>query len=151
METISKLLQAIELGNPVSGACHLAGISPTTLATWLKLADDPDPEYDEYRELPGLIAESNARAQAQFLERTKELAEAKGDWKGPAWILERRWPQQWGSIKTVVNETANNSQPRTVGELRMALRASLELLEGLDDSAPVPAQLTEGKNDAGLG
>ena len=54
------------------------------------------------------------------LQRLKENAEAKQDWRGNAWILERRYPDRWGAKREVevnVNDSSKKADDIVISML----------------------------------
>jgi len=79
-------------------ACSQAGIVRQTLHKWCE--DDAE-----------LAAEVDAAidvSQAVLINEVRTLGETRQDWRAAAWLLERRWPQQWGA-KRDMDVTINKS------------------------------------------
>lgn len=79
-----RLLQLLERGLTLDPAAVLTGIPNETVAAWLR--DRPD------------FAQAVRVAQAKCRGRLEDtiLRAAKTDWRAAAWILERRWSQEYG-------------------------------------------------------
>jgi transposase len=79
-----KLLDAISKGHSRRDMAKLAGINFTTFYDWLH--GDP------------LFAREVEKAEAQYAGRLlRVIDKASGlQWQAAAWILERRFPEQWG-------------------------------------------------------
>ena len=79
-------------------ACTQAGISSRTLYNWCEadaeLADDVEAAIDV--------------SKAVLINEIKALGQARQDWRAAAWMLERRWPQEFGA-KRDVDVTINKS------------------------------------------
>ena len=88
------LLDNITTGMSIEAACSVSGISRATYYRWLEKSG-PDGEWSEEVEAAKDFAE------AVQLQRLKENAEAKQDWRGNAGILERRYPDRWGAKREV--------------------------------------------------
>ena len=78
------LFELLADGLPVTLATAAAGIGRTTFYKWL---DDPA--------FADRVEAAQARAVAPLLERIRSAADA-GQWQAAAWILERRWPGEFG-------------------------------------------------------
>jgi len=107
------LIEALELGNSIEGACAYAGIGTTTYFRWLEVGE-ADEEHDQetpYREFrddalraqgvaeQSLVAEIR-RAGTGFVD--PETRQRKGnDWRAAAFLLERRHPDRWGQRQNV--------------------------------------------------
>jgi hypothetical protein len=91
-EAKEELLEALKEGATIEGACAWAGIAERTYYRWCKT----DPEWAELSERAMNFAE------VILLRQLKRAAEDKmGDWRGTAWILERRWRKRWGARQEV--------------------------------------------------
>lgn len=108
----SAILEALAVGMPRRHACMSAGISDDTLARMLK--SDAD------------FAEQVKAAEASAVERAlgQIVAAASDDWKAAAWILERRWPQEFG--RKAILAADENAVP---------LRFTIDLGKGEPDSS----------------
>lgn len=95
-----ELLDNLRDGLTVEASCAQAGIGKTTYYEWLK-ASGEDGEWT--REVDAAITYS----EAVILSKIKQTAELKEDWRGWAWILERRFPQRWGA-KRELEVNVNN-------------------------------------------
>jgi len=89
-----QLLANLRDGLTVEASCAQAGIAKATYYEWLKSSG----EGGEWtREVDAAITFS----EAVLLSKIKQTAELKEDWRGLAWILERRFPQRWGAKREV--------------------------------------------------
>jgi len=97
------LFGAIERGLPYSQAAALAGISYDSVNRWRKqgLSPDAEPEICDFCKQLGIAKAKSADA---LLAKVNEAA-AKGQWRAAAWMLERRYPEDWGRSKTTDDET----------------------------------------------
>lgn len=96
---------ALEKGNTRTSAALLAGINRATLYRWMQ----------EHASFCDAIEKAEAEAQERLLHRIRvaaevgmtvtrkdgEVVEYPGAWQAAAWILERRWPTQYGRTSTV--------------------------------------------------
>ena len=78
-KTASELCGAIKAGQPVTTACKAAGISRDTFYRWRK----QHPEFDAQ------VAQAEGVREKLLLDQVETYGGAKGDWKAPAWLLER--------------------------------------------------------------
>ena len=107
------LLDNIRTGMSIEAACSVSGISRATYYRWLEKSG-PDGEWTEEVEAAKDFAE------AVQLQRLKENAEAKQDWRGNAWILERRYPDRWGAKREVevnVNDSSKQADDIVISML----------------------------------
>jgi hypothetical protein len=88
-EVIDKVSYSISLGCSLTTAASYAGISIATLRRWLL-------EYRQGNSNPDIkkLGESVEKARALFeqnaVEKVRELAQSKEDWKGFSYLLDRR-------------------------------------------------------------
>lgn len=97
-EVIETILMNLRQGMTKDIACSQAGIVRQTLHKWCE--DDAE-----------LAAEVDAAidvSQAVLINEVRTLGETRQDWRAAAWLLERRWPQQWGA-KRDMDVTINKS------------------------------------------
>ena len=83
----------------IEAACLLAGIGRTTYYRWL---DEDEKWADECEEAVRF-------AEAVLLERVKQLAMDKMDWRAFAWILEKRFPDDYGKRQELKVESTTSS------------------------------------------
>ena len=91
---------------PYPDAAALGGISLTTYHVWMDkgapVADEeehPDPAFRDFREA---IDEAKARLKTELLANIRK-AGRDGKWQADAWILERKFPDEFGRIdRTIV-------------------------------------------------
>lgn len=83
--TVKKVMRALELGMTYRRACASAGISYDTFNDWRKT----NPKFLEQCE------EAEAAGVERCLVRIHQAAE-EGTWQAGAWLLERRYPHEYG-------------------------------------------------------
>lgn len=83
----------------IEAACLLAGIGRTTYYRWL---DEDEKWSDECKSAVRF-------AEAVLLERVKQLAMDKMDWRAFAWILEKRFPDDYGKRQELKVESTQSS------------------------------------------
>ena len=67
-----------------------------------------------------------------MVSRLKSLAEEKGDWRGYAWLLERRFPEQWSAKQEIeLNQTVSDGGAALV--VQMIEQTDQRLLEIRDE------------------
>ena len=99
-EQREQLLANLREGMTIEAACAQSDISKSTFYEWLKKSG----EGGEWtKEVDAAITFS----EAVILDKIKRASELKEDWRGWAWILERRFPQRWGA-KREVEVNVNN-------------------------------------------
>lgn len=93
------LLTNLRVGMSIQAACAQSGISRRTYYVWL----EDDEEWTEE------VEHAKRFAEPIWLENIKSCAAERGDWKAFAWMLERRWPQEWGPKQEIeINQTTND-------------------------------------------
>lgn len=115
--TVKKVMRALELGMTYRRACASAGISYDTFNDWRKT----NPKFLEQCE------EAEAAGVERCLVRIHQAAE-EGTWQAGAWLLERRYPHEYGRT---VQEHAGET--KVTVEYRRNWRSGSE--EGGDDAS----------------
>lgn len=104
-DRLERITDALRNGAYIEHAAQAAGISPSTYHNWM---DRGRTERDRRR--AGLAADDHETPYVDFLESVeKAQSEAavellgeianharNGTWQAAAWILERKFPRQWG-------------------------------------------------------
>ena len=98
-----QLLANLREGMTVKAACAQSNIGLRTYYDWLEKSG-ADGEWA--KEVDAAITFS----EAVILDKIKRASELKEDWRGWAWILERRFPQQWGAKREVELNVKNPHQ-----------------------------------------
>lgn len=93
---VDALIEALASGLTITAACGLVGIDRTTFYKWKQNY----PEFKQAVDGARPIIESN------MLELIKD--QAPTDWRAAAWILERRFPEDF-SLKREVDLQVNKS------------------------------------------
>jgi transposase len=97
-EVIEIILMNLRQGMTRDIACTQAGIARQTLHRWC----------DEDAELSADVEAAIDVSKAVLLNEIKTLGEARQDWRAAAWLLERRWPHEFGA-KRDLDVTINKS------------------------------------------
>ena len=93
---LDALVEILSKGITVKAACGYVGICTTTFYEWKK----------EYPKFATAIDNTKFELEARLLTKIEEHGEK--DWRCLAWILERRYPQDW-SLKREVELNVNKS------------------------------------------
>lgn len=125
-QRVEALLQSLRAGASRQRSAALAGIHRDTLNEWMK----QDPAFSD------AIEKAEAFAEARFLSRVATAAENERSWQAAAWILERRFPNEWRKREGVEFSGVNGQaiEVKTIGdpaEEQRRLAAALGLLEQL--------------------
>ena len=102
----------------IKAACAVSGISKQTYYNWLEKSG-ADGKWAEEVEAAIRFSE------AVQLQRLKDNVEAKQDWRGNAWLLERRFPEEYGAKREVelnVNESSNKGDEMVMEMIRQISR-----------------------------
>lgn len=122
-EVREELLANLREPMSIKAACALSGISEATYYNWI----EDDPAWAEEVEAAKRFSEP------VMVSRLKSLAEEKGDWRGYAWLLERRYPEQWSAKQEIeLNQTVNDGGAALV--VQMIEQTDQRLLELRDDT-----------------
>jgi len=99
-ETIKKnIIEHLEIGNTIKASALKSGISEKTYYNWF--------HKDEQFALA--CGEAMAKAEEVLLNQIMKMAITRDDWRAPAWILERRFPESWGAKQEIKMETTSKS------------------------------------------
>lgn len=92
-----KLCQAIELGATYRLACQYAGIAESVFYEWKA----------ENAEFAEAIQKAEGKGAISHLARIKQ-ASTDGNWQASAWVLERRYPDEYG--RRVIDTTVRGDK-----------------------------------------
>jgi hypothetical protein len=92
-ETVKSLCDSITLGVPYKHACVGAGIKYSTFRRWM--VEGEAANSGEKREFYDSIKNAEAQGMRNNLAIITKAAR-EGSWQGSAWILERRYPEEFG-------------------------------------------------------
>jgi hypothetical protein len=125
-QRVEALLQSLRAGASRQRSAALAGIHRDTLNEWMRL----DPAFSD------AIEKAEGFAEMRFLSRVATAAENERSWQAAAWILERRFPNEWRKREGIEFSGVNGQaiEVKTVGdpeEEQRRLSAALGLLEQL--------------------
>lgn len=98
------LLEAIEQGMPLKQAAAVAGMSYDTLNHWQKRGEN-ESAPEEYRQFCQLLRRSQAVAMQVHVSSISDAA--KRDWRAAAWMLERRFPEDFARQQQLEQNVAN--------------------------------------------
>lgn len=98
------LLEAIEQGMPLKHAAAVACMSYDTLNHWQKRGQN-ESAPEEYRQFCQLLRRSQAVAMQVHLSSICDAA--KRDWRAAAWMLERRYPEDFARQQQLEHSTAD--------------------------------------------
>jgi transposase len=84
-EMTEQICFGLELGMSVKAVCGMVGISTTTYYNWMKDEEDFQKSVDA------------TQCKVEQLALSAMMMHGERDWRVWAWILERRYPNQWGA------------------------------------------------------
>lgn len=104
-EVQAKFLQGLKLGLTYRLAASFAGVGESTVHRWIARGDtEIDGPYRAFRES---IKEAEGVHAAQIMARIIKAAD-NGNWQASAWILERRYPDDFGRrVRQDVNHSGS--------------------------------------------
>ena len=90
-DVADKMIEMLSRGVPPSTVCRYAGVHYTTFRRWMEVgAEGTNPVYTEFLDR---VAKAEAKAEITLLGKMDAFHDE--DWKSVAWMLERRWPENW--------------------------------------------------------
>ena len=107
-EVEKRLAYALELGTTYKLAFQYAGICYKTFRNWMKRGENYSlkpghpPEKDKYVHFLHHIKKSSAVGAIEMLKIIKKAAPE--NWQAAAWMLERRFPEDYGRNRIVTGE-----------------------------------------------
>jgi transposase len=91
------ITEAIVIGATYQAAAEYAGISYDAFNEWMKRTGK---QYVEFRQS---VMKANAQARVNLVAKI-QMSAKKGDWRAAAWILERRFRDEYGAQLNVKAE-----------------------------------------------
>ena len=116
-------------------ACSQAGITRQTLHRWCE--DDAELSSD--------VEAAIDVSKAVLISEIRALGEARQDWRAAAWMLERRWPHEFGA-KRDVDVTINKSDGSDV-VVSMVAQAQQLIAEQGAEVDPTEAPTLDDETD----
>ena len=143
-DLITKLSEFVRTGLSNKDAAMACGIAESSFYAWMKKGRE-DHEADEIS-IEWMLYWALERAKADLqndLLASINVAAMKGDWRAAAWLLERRFPEDFGKTQMIRKRTATieaSQQKRievhhdmTVHELLQNLNIKLEQTDSESD------------------
>ena len=120
---VSLLLQCISAGAPITHACKAAGIAYRTYRDWYNLGEKGDPRYVDFYERA-------VKADGEFVTSCVALIHraANKEWTAAAWLLERRYPKDFGRRQEITGPDGGPLQVTDTGRDKI-----LKLLKEMHD------------------
>ena len=146
-QVADKMIEMLSRGIPPSTVCRYAGIRYTAFRRWLEVgAEGTNPVYTAFLDR---VAKAEATAEVTLLDKMD--AHHENDWKSIAWMLERRWPENWArrDRHEISGELTVNSKEKLAEQVvdsPIALELARKLLE---DGTEVYELPEDEKTDVG--
>ena len=115
-----ELLDNLRAGLTIKTAAEQAGITERTYYRWLE-------ESGEAGEWSLEVQAASSYAQAVIQKKLEAAAEDKREWRAYAWILERRWPEEWGAKREMEVSVSSSTVQDAGDELVKGMIAQLSL------------------------
>ncbi|CAN5420774.1 hypothetical protein BH11PLA2_BH11PLA2_32730 [soil metagenome] len=96
------LLTAVRAGLPLKHAAKLAGIGRSTLFKWL--AKGRSESRGPRRDLVDALKKAETELMREALDSIRKIAKTAKQWTAWAWLLERRWPDDFGQQRHEISE-----------------------------------------------
>lgn len=94
-QVMERVIAALRAGNHRDVAAHYAGITPPTLADWLRRGDPSHPRCEpKFVEFRAKCVESETTAEVNAVSTI--LRSGRDNPKFLQWYLERKYPARWG-------------------------------------------------------
>ena len=125
-ETTQRIVEAVELGATWERAADAAGVGASTLGLWRRRGEAGDAPYSAF--LAALKRAEGAGVERALMVIRK--AAAAGAWQASAWLLERRYPADYGRRSEVsvrasaASEVATATSDAAIVAALHALRSS---------------------------
>lgn len=100
-EVVMRFYEAVRYGSKIKQACQYAGISASLYYSWRRRGLAGDEPYN-------IFIKGVEQAQGEFVVRNLEAVHAHSaiDWKASAWLLERRYPEDFAMRQYIEEEPA---------------------------------------------
>jgi transposase len=89
-----RIVTLVRVGTPVTGAAQTAGIGRSTFYAWMERGESQAAADAPYRQFRESIEKARAEGEALLVQRIQNAA-AKGSWQAAAYLLERRYSDNW--------------------------------------------------------
>jgi len=129
-----KITTALRNGVSVNAACRQAGVPKSTYYKWLTKGRDGMEAYEAFYQA---VEKATGEAEEHFLKMIQAIAagKIKGNWQAYAWILERRFHEDWRRRDFDAQRAAADESQRPVIQIVHA-DTRPEQVPGADAGAP---------------
>lgn len=105
-ETVCGMLRA---GNHLEPSARAAGISESTLHSWIERGGRTGAANAPYRDFAEAVQKARAEGEAHHVVLIARAA-AKS-WQAAAWLLERQYPERWGKVSDRTKPASETEKP----------------------------------------
>lgn len=103
-ELIKQLCQVLELGTTYQCACDYVGISFESFNQWRKKGEKA--QSGLFLEFLESVKKAEAKCAVASLAKIQKAA-TEGSWQASAWLLERRYPNEYGRQRIDIGNPPN--------------------------------------------
>lgn len=132
----AQLLGLVESGVPLSTASRTVGVSAATVQRWIRDGEANLSRCDDTGEDPspaGMFAAELARTHGRVIGTHVARIAAADDWRADAWLLERRYPAEFGARQVVAVDTAPEVDDRDVAQILKRIDAAVAKVQEPDE------------------
>lgn len=90
-EKLEEICHLLSKGHSVEAACVGAHLNRRSFYRWMQ----------EDEELRDRIEDAKLAGEGAMIAEMRSLIDARQDWKGLAWLLERRWPERYSAKREI--------------------------------------------------
>lgn len=87
------IVRSIGAGVPITTACSIAGVHATTFYRWMRGTRPVEREFQK------AVEAAQASVESDLVSAMTKSALRDGSWRAAAWLLERRDPANWGTLR----------------------------------------------------
>ena len=119
----NRIIAAVRNGASVEVAAQAAGVSKSAVYNWLAWGREPDAE-PHFVELVEALEKASGENQTRLIAVIQKATATT--WQAAAWMLERKYPDQWGRKDRIAGDTLKEREAE-----RIARQSGLEKEEVL--------------------
>jgi len=122
---LKRLAEALGKGNTIVTSCGYAGIDDTTLYRYLeegKIAEEGSPLFD----FCGAVRVAITKAAMDQVDLIRDAG--KDNWRAAAWLLSRRYPEEWADRQKIMIGGDPDSPPILHGTVSEKVLTDSELM-----------------------
>lgn len=138
-ELTERICESIRQGVTFNSAAIIAGISKDTFYDWLRQGQEGRKPHSDFSDQ---VSRARAESEQALLQSLQSIG--KHDWRSRAWVLERRFPDDYGNKVEHRGKVAlipDEKLDQTIDELLLELKSLREI--GVDCPAATPDSARE--------